>query len=79
MKHLIKIVLTSLLFVMITTFSTAQQELWGTATGGGGGVTSVTGDYNVVVMPQDHDGDGTSWYTCDCGGTDATTAGFSNG
>ena len=49
MKQLIKIVLTSLLFVMITTFSTAQQELWGTATGGGGGGTASTTTFAPVT------------------------------
>lgn len=42
-------------------------------------IGDITGGYNIINMPQDHDGDGTSWYTCDCGGDSSTTSGYSYG
>lgn len=42
-------------------------------------MADITGGYNTIQMPVDHDGDGTAWYTCDCGGDSSTTAGHSYG
>ena len=77
--------------LLIASVASAQVPL-GSAisikgTGGGGGGSSTPaqttdidsdGLYEYVRFPQDFDGDGTSWYTCDCGGSDGEAAAYTD-
>jgi len=41
--------------------------------------SNADGLYEYVKFPQDFDGDGTTWKTCDCGGTDGMSPGYNAG
>jgi hypothetical protein len=77
-----------IVMLLVATVASAQVPLGSgisiKGTGGGGGsstpaqTTDVDSDglYEYVRFPQDFDGDGTAWQTCDCGGADGEAAAY---